>query len=550
MSERGELMEFEEYNEQIKEWAKGVLDSYRKDAELTIKYCNYLIEYGDTNDDAKILGFAYYYLAGTLYCLNDCENIFDITIKAVENLEKAGEWPLLARAYNIFGIITLSQGNMPVAYDYYLAGLKYCDKYDLKAERSMININCGVLNFEAGRYQEAMEYFEEALDYILSMPDDPVYHSKVITTYENIIMCKSVRNDFDGIDDILDTLEKNYMPYADSVDYMGMMISKIFYLHKSRQFELRDECIEKIDENIDENLVFMDLIEDFFIYAQVLFESDKTDKFWHLIDIMEPMVNGMKVTSKKMELLSLKIKYYRKHSMNAEYLKAAGLYYELSERTRNESREMIGEVIGLRNRFEKVNTAKKKIEKQNIILTEQSETDVLTGMANRRKLNIQADEIFKKAFKKGQRVAIEILDVDYFKEYNDNYGHQSGDKCLVDIADCIKEVADAHGGFCARYGGDEFVIIYEGVSCDEVSSYEEELKQKVISMAIPHRYSKVLPIVSISQGAFCDVPSGANKVWDFLHIADDILYQIKKESRNSYAVADKSTYLGRKDVQV
>ncbi len=536
-------MEFEGYNERIKQWTQGVLDTYRKDAELTIKYCNSLIECGTAAEDPKILGFAYYYLAGTLYCLNDCENIFDITIKAIENLEKACEWPLLARAYNILGIITLSRGNMPMAYDYYLAGLNYCDKYDLKAEQSLININCGVLNFEAGRYQDAMEYFEDSLEYILTKPDDPVYHSKVITTYENIIMCKAVRNDFDGIDDILDILERDHMPYADSVDYIGIMISKIFYFHKSGQIKLRDKCIDKMDESIKENLVFMDLIEDFFIYAQVLFESDKSDKFWHLIEIMEPMINGMKVTSKKLQLLSLKIKYYRKNSMNAEYLKASGLYYELSERTKNESREMIGEVIGLKNRFEKVNKAKKKIERQNIILTEQSETDALTGMANRRKLNIHADEIFKEAFSKGNRVAIEILDVDYFKEYNDNYGHQEGDKCLVAIANCIKAVTEVHGGFCARYGGDEFVIIYEGISREKMSKYAEELKQKIISMGIPHRHSKALPIVTISQGAFCDVPSAANKVWDFLHIADDMLYHIKKKSRNSYAVADKSTYM-------
>ena len=54
--------------------------------------------------------------------------------------------------------------------------------------------------------------------------------------------------------------------------------------------------------------------------------------------------------------------------------------------------------------------------------------------------------------------------MDYFKEYNDNYGHQEGDRCLIAIAGCISEVAGAHGGFCARYGGDEFVVIYENIS--------------------------------------------------------------------------------------
>ena len=65
------MIEFKEYNEIIQQWLQGVLDSYRKDAELTLKYCNKLIEYGMHNNDVKILGYAYYHLSGTYYCLND-----------------------------------------------------------------------------------------------------------------------------------------------------------------------------------------------------------------------------------------------------------------------------------------------------------------------------------------------------------------------------------------------------------------------------------------------------------------------------------------------
>ena len=84
---------------------------------------------------------------------------------------------------------------------------------------------------------------------------------------------------------------------------------------------------------------------------------------------------------------------------------------------------------------------RKKLE--NKLLAAQSETDPLTGMANRRKLNIQADEMFSHAHKCGHNFAIEILDVDYFKEYNDNYGHQEkGDTCLIAIADCIAKLRE------------------------------------------------------------------------------------------------------------
>ena len=74
-------MEFNEYNESVKNWTNGILDNYRKDAELTIRYCHELIDYGEKTADSKLLGFGYYHLAMILYCLNDYDNIFDIVVR-------------------------------------------------------------------------------------------------------------------------------------------------------------------------------------------------------------------------------------------------------------------------------------------------------------------------------------------------------------------------------------------------------------------------------------------------------------------------------------
>ena len=149
---------------------------------------------------------------------------------------------------------------------------------------------------------------------------------------------------------------------------------------------------------------------------------------------------------------------------------------------------------------------------------------------------------FPHAYKCGHNFAIEILDVDYFKEYNDNYGHQEGDRCLIAIADCISEVAGVHGGFCARYGGDEFVVIYENISKEDAKEYVEELRRKVMELTLPHRFSKMLPIVTITQGMYCDVPKEENRVWDFLHVADEILYSVKTDNRGSCRVVDRAEF--------
>ena len=276
-------MEFNEYNESVKNWTNGILDNYRKDAELTIRYCHELIDYGEKTADSKLLGFGYYHLAMILYCLNDYDNIFDIVVRAIDHLEKAQSWSMLARACNILGIITSGRGNQPVAYDYYLDGLMYCKKYGLLEEQSIINVNCGALNIKVGRYKEAMEYFQKAMEYIASAPDEPSYHTRMISLYENMINCKVLESDFTGIDEILEIVEREHLPYADAIDRLGMLISRTFYMHKSGQIEKRDECIRRIDGVITQDMLFMDLIEDFFVYLEVLFESEKIDEFWHLM---------------------------------------------------------------------------------------------------------------------------------------------------------------------------------------------------------------------------------------------------------------------------
>lgn len=87
------------------------------------------------------------------------------------------------------------------------------------------------------------------------------------------------------------------------------------------------------------------------------------------------------------------------------------------------------------------------------------------------------------------------------------------------MSDCncglYKQSCGSTWRFCARYGGDEFVVIYENISKEDAKEYVEELRRKVMELTLPHRFSKMLPIVTITQGMYCDVPKEENRVWDF-----------------------------------
>ena len=172
-----------------------------------------------------------------------------------------------------------------------------------------------------------------------------------------------------------------------------------------------------------------------------------------------------------------------------------------------------------------------RIEAQNQKLTEKSETDALTGLPNRFRLNRHCIQQFAQAVTNHLPVAVEILDIDYFKQYNDNYGHQKGDRCICTIAGELRRIAAYEGVSAYRYGGDEFVVLYMNLGEARVREIAEELRRRIRELKVEHSYSQISDIVSISQGICWGYPTKDQRMADYLHAADDALYQVKKSER-------------------
>ena len=130
-----------------------------------------------------------------------------------------------------------------------------------------------------------------------------------------------------------------------------------------------------------------------------------------------------------------------------------------------------------------------------------------------------------------------ILDIDYFKQYNDEYGHQAGDECVKAIAGLLAGIENENI-FCARYGGDEFVIVYAGVEAKEVKETAEKLRQQVYDLNIQHNGSSEYSVVTISQGICHDIPGEDCKDRDFLRAAYEYLYAVKKKVRNAVCIGN------------
>lgn len=171
-------------------------------------------------------------------------------------------------------------------------------------------------------------------------------------------------------------------------------------------------------------------------------------------------------------------------------------------------------------------------------LHEQASRDGLTGLFNRRYMDMQCDQAWDAALRNQYSFAVLMLDIDNFKKYNDCYGHQAGDDCLRKVAEVLKRiVAEANaqgqslGSFAARYGGEEFALVIPKVSKEDCMNIAQRIIEGIRKLGIPHDNNAGYGIVTASIGGErLDVPN--NKIALMFRAADARLYQAKEHGRN------------------
>ncbi|UXD87028.1 GGDEF domain-containing protein [Thalassolituus hydrocarboniclasticus] len=165
-----------------------------------------------------------------------------------------------------------------------------------------------------------------------------------------------------------------------------------------------------------------------------------------------------------------------------------------------------------------------------------STTDSLTGIANRRYLEECLDKEWRRCLRTQRPLALIMVDIDNFKDYNDYYGHQQGDHCLQSIARNMASFCQRPGDLCARYGGEEFIIILPDTTQGEAAYMAEKIRESIVALAIPHEASPPA-VATISAGVVSMVPTAENSSDDLLRIADRMLYQAKEKGRNCVVAA-------------
>ncbi len=173
-----------------------------------------------------------------------------------------------------------------------------------------------------------------------------------------------------------------------------------------------------------------------------------------------------------------------------------------------------------------------QLQKANRKLELISNIDGLTQIANRRRFNDYLLFNWQHHQREQKSLSLILIDIDYFKLYNDSYGHQGGDDCLIQVAQAIAKVPQRDVDLVARYGGEEFAVILPNTDIDGAMIIAESIKQAIAELAIPHQNSIVSDRITLSLGVASLIPTNEQGLETLIIHADKALYTAKKQGRN------------------
>ena len=531
-------MDVQKYTREVQLLIGEIQKNRARDPKVVLDACDELEQIGSSMRDDALVGYAHFSKGETFYLLNDATNFYNEMLACLGPLEHVKEWNYIAIANNMLGIVSLNRGNAPFALDYFIKAISICEDYSLQDLEWMVHMNLGSLYLNIEEYQKSINHTEIAFNYLSKLKNFPDYVENMMAILLGMGRAYIRLEYSEKVLEIEKRLRTECIPFLPEAEKV------VIYCFFARTHQLigeeeaRDYWIKMINENVSLKLPIMDVFDDFYEYLSMLLGIEKFDDFFTAYVILDELTKRTTIKNLERKLLTLKIRYFRKTGQIEEYKISSVLYFELSEFMERENRLMVSNMIVMRNSYMELTQINRKVEEQNTFLQKRSETDPLTGMYNRLKFNEYSEEAFEKARINRTNIGVEILDIDFFKQYNDNYGHQAGDECIKFVAKTLIEMSKANGVFSARYGGDEFVVIYEGLSYEEIKFEAEKLRNKIYGENWEHLFSLTDDRVTISQGICTGVPSEKDSMFGFLQQADKMLYEVKVNSRNNIKIID------------
>ncbi len=504
-------------------------------------YCEKLFACATHEKSDYLFALSYHYLMMYYAYDNDYKDTVSCALEGIKYQTSSEQYDLLARSYNVLGILTESAGDIAKAIDYLLTCIDLCNTYHLSYVHCMASSNLAAIFRHSGIYDKALTYYEEAESFFKksSMEETPTNNCSLLDVLCNKGYCLlSVDNLGEAqkcAGEIISLAGK-----MDSCDiYYDVFVINTFLATVANRLNdtammLHYRSIAQCDFHTADNYIYF--LDELDAYMELYLCMEDYDS---VIEIADYFLKKCEKDQASFKIYSMfmqkKIFCVDAKNNTEEYLKCSRAFFERYKEETCAHSESIRHAENAHK--ESVLFQKQKYEMMllNEKLLAESRHDILTGLPNRAYLNSFAEETLSKSLNNNVTFGIELLDVDFFKNINDSYGHLEGDRYLSSISEIMRKLSEQYGDmFVARYGGDEFVIVYYNKTDTEIIQIMTDLKEHVNRIILPDSSPLGINSLSVSQGAINRIPQSFNRLWDFLAHADKTLYEVKNRNKDSF----------------
>lgn len=499
--------------------------------------CQRVLEYAADTGSQKLAGLGLYYLAEYYWQNGQYESTIQSLTESVGYLKNSQMYELLARTYNMMGAASDRKNNRMVALSSYYNSLQYAEKYHYYYIQGMAESNIAYTLVRMRLRQEAIQHYRTAIDCYNRSESNYYLNYNRINCMVECGCCYLYQGDKEQALKLWEDIEEILRREPDTY-YSHITVE--MYRIPCEAVRGHDEEAVKLAEDILKHLqdpdMFEDILDNLVILAGILAflpDGKYLEQLIHIIDEkdVEEHYNIY------LDLYPFKSQSILSRGDMQEYIAYTRKYFELYEKFRQENRQALINVMELQDRLKNVTMDWENMQASNQALENLAMHDELTGLANRTYLHEYFTGCFEHAYAEEEIMGVELMDIDFFKEYNDHYGHLMGDRCLKAIAGVLQKIQIPGQVFCARYGGDEFMIVYTGMTAEQIRRISEDILREVRALKIPHECSRCSKYVSISQGVFARIPVENNREWDFTSRADDLLYKAKNCGRDGICLS-------------
>ena len=500
--------------------------------------CCELLEQGIQSGNDYEIAYAYLYMGDTLFSMGKMDDALKYLVMSEKVQKQNGFDDLRMKTYNIIGIIYSNMGDALLSMDYYHSSLELAIQYNNYVLIAMLYNNVGSLLSYVGDSAKAAEYYKLSYEYFLKNDDsDKELSYSMIQLHMNI--CEGLRYEKRYAEataylfDTVGTIDQEKLSLIDKIR-IAHVLAMIYY--NTCEYEKSyDMCIKAL-ELYKQDSKNVEVFDDYRDIAELLINMNKIEHVQGMIGELGDMAEKSGIDSRRIKVCKLRIQIYEKNGEKQKLVEQLCRYYQLKKKINEERNNIIISAIDNRCRLEDERKKNKQLNEDNMKLVKESEIDELTGIYNRLAFRRRYDRLYRYALRNNHAYCMGIFDIDYFKVYNDSYGHIKGDQCLKQVAQILRRTSD--GDFCvARYGGDEFVFMAYDVSEDKVRDFLRRLVENIRNAAITFdkKPDTGTDSVTISIGAVIqNRATEGMELAELLKQADRVLYEVKQSGKDGY----------------